>query len=76
MGIAKDTLIEFIDSIPEHDLTTFPPVGGTIYSDKDYRLDNQGKGQPETYNLQIQANKQSTTTSIRRLAPKTVAGPV
>ena len=28
------------------------------------------------YNLQVQANKQSQVTSIRGVAPKTVAGPV
>jgi len=42
MGIARKTLIEFIDSIPDGDLTSFPPCGGTIYADNDYRLDNQG----------------------------------
>jgi hypothetical protein len=34
------------------------------------------KEQPETYNLQIQANKQTKYTSIKKLVPKTVAGPV
>ena len=28
------------------------------------------------FNLQIQANNQAKTTSVRKLAPKTVAGPV
>jgi hypothetical protein len=28
------------------------------------------------HNLQIQANKQSQVTSVKKLAPKTVAGPV
>ena len=28
------------------------------------------------YNLQVQANKQSQVTSIKGIAPKTVAGPV
>jgi hypothetical protein len=28
------------------------------------------------YNIQVQANKQSQVTSIKGLAPKTVAGPV
>ncbi|KAF2435294.1 hypothetical protein EJ08DRAFT_720106 [Tothia fuscella] len=76
MGVALDTLIEFIDNIPAHDLISFPPVNGTIYHDKDYRLDNQGAGEPEIYNLQIQANRQSKKTTIQRLAPRTVAGPV
>ena len=29
-----------------------------------------------THNLQIQANKQATITSVKKIAPQTVAGPV
>lgn len=29
-----------------------------------------------THNLQIQANKQATITSVKKIAPRTVAGPV
>lgn len=42
MGVAKDTLLEFIDSIPDHELEAFPPLTGTMHSDNNYRLDNEG----------------------------------
>ena len=33
-------------------------------------------GQPITYNLQIQTNKQSWKSTVSKMAPNTVAGPV
>ncbi|KAH7041427.1 uncharacterized protein B0I36DRAFT_312828 [Microdochium trichocladiopsis] len=75
---AKNVLLEFIESIPTHKMEGLPFTQTTLYSTSNYRLDMQGmtSGDPQFHNLQIQANKQSTITSIRKLAPKTVAGEV
>ncbi|KDR72736.1 hypothetical protein GALMADRAFT_101921 [Galerina marginata CBS 339.88] len=76
MGKAKKALEAFIDKIPASKLTGFSTSPGTIYSDDDFRLDMQKINNDKTHNLQIQANKQSSITSVKGLAPKTVAGPV
>ncbi|CAZ82270.1 unnamed protein product [Tuber melanosporum] len=76
MGKANKALRDFINDIPDSKLTGFPESGGTIYSDRDFRLDMQCKTSNGGYNLQIQINKGTTITSLRSSAPRTVAGPV
>ncbi|KAF8800115.1 hypothetical protein BYT27DRAFT_7200626 [Phlegmacium glaucopus] len=76
MGKAKKYLDEFIAEIPADKLTGFPTSAGTIYKNENYRLDMQGMNKDKTHNLQIQANNGATTPSVKKLAPKTVAGPV
>ncbi|KAF9651928.1 hypothetical protein BDM02DRAFT_444822 [Thelephora ganbajun] len=76
MGKATKALKEFIASIPESKLTGFPTRSGEIWSTTEFRLDMQGMTSNREFNLQIQANRQAKITSVRGLAPQTVAGPV
>ncbi|KAM6503280.1 hypothetical protein JOM56_000223 [Amanita muscaria] len=76
MGKAKKALIAFIDAIPESKLTGFPSSAGTIWNTTEFRLDMQGMTTKKEFNLQIQANKDASITSVKRIAPSTVAGPV
>ena len=41
MGKAKDSLLAFIEDIPESKFSGFPVRVGTIYSTHDFRLDMQ-----------------------------------
>lgn len=70
-------LEDFIESIP-HEKLEAPFRSGTVYQNQDFRLDNQGltSGDPRSYNLQIQANKESSNKALRKLKGRTVAGPV
>ncbi|RPA96348.1 hypothetical protein L873DRAFT_1791690 [Choiromyces venosus 120613-1] len=78
MGVVKNSLIEFIENIPDGKLTGFPMWRGHIWYDNNYRLDMQGmtSGVNKKHNMQIQANRGSRASSIAKLAPRTVAGPV
>ncbi|PUU82922.1 hypothetical protein B9Z19DRAFT_966241 [Tuber borchii] len=74
---AKKSLQNFInDGIPASKLTGFPESAGTIYSDQNFRLDMQGKTTDGKYNLQIQINRGTKLTTLKKAAPATVAGPV
>lgn len=42
MGKNTKTAKAFIESIPDSKFSGFPSSGGTIYTDRDYRLDMQG----------------------------------
>ncbi|RPA96360.1 hypothetical protein L873DRAFT_1773052 [Choiromyces venosus 120613-1] len=78
MGAAKKALIAFIEDIPDAKLAGFPMSRGLIWYNNCFRLDMQGltSGVPKKYNLQIQANRGSGVTTVEKLAPDTVAGPV
>jgi len=76
MGKATKALKEFIENIPDSKLTGFSTAAGTIYKTTEFRLDMQGITTKKEFNLQIQANKEAHITSVKGLAPKTVAGPV
>lgn len=76
MGKATKALEAFIANIPAAKLTNFSSSIGTIYTDQDFRLDMQKMNSDKTHNLQIQANKNATITSVKKIAPQTVAGPV
>ncbi|PQE17865.1 hypothetical protein CJF30_00010352 [Rutstroemia sp. NJR-2017a BBW] len=75
MGKNTKRVQEFIDGIPDSKLTALPSSAGTIYTTTDFRLDMQGltSGDPQKHNLQIQINKQTTITSLKKSAPQTVA---
>jgi len=68
----KKALKEFIDEIPESKLKNFPSNPGTLYNDSNFRLDLQGLT-ATAYNLQIQANNGAPNTSVRKVAPQSVA---
>ncbi|KAH7175381.1 hypothetical protein EDB81DRAFT_874234 [Dactylonectria macrodidyma] len=74
-GIKRD-LMDFIDSIPDEKLEGFPSSQTTIFRDQNFRLDMQGITSSGDWNLQIQVNYSASSTSLRRIAPKTIAGPV
>ncbi|KAI1425279.1 hypothetical protein F5Y12DRAFT_714322 [Xylaria sp. FL1777] len=78
MGKASKQLKIFIANIPDDKLKSFPSVAGTIYKDQNFRLDMQGltTGKPQSYNLQIQVNKETSISTLKKVAPTTVAGPV
>jgi hypothetical protein len=67
----------WIDDIPDSKLEG--GIGsGSIYKDANFRLDMQGlttakDGEPQKLNIQMQANKHAPVSSIRKLAPGTVA---
>ncbi|EEU33559.1 uncharacterized protein NECHADRAFT_89372 [Fusarium vanettenii 77-13-4] len=78
--MSKKVFLSFLDEIPDAKLEGFPPRGGqiTLYTQKEqngqnYRLDKQGLTSDNHHNLQIQANKQAKSTSVRKQAPSTVA---
>ena len=77
MGIIRKSSTSFIDDIPLSKLE-----GGiasdTIYSDANFRLDNQGTttataDSPKMYNLQIQVNYYPEIRSLKPLAPRSIA---
>jgi len=76
MGKASKALKEFIGSIPDSKLTGFSTAPGVVYKTTEFRLDMQGMTSKREFNLQIQANREAQVTSVRGLAPQTVAGPV
>ncbi|KAJ4386802.1 hypothetical protein N0V93_009700 [Gnomoniopsis smithogilvyi] len=76
MGKASSSLIEFIEDIPEDKLKALPTTHTKIYFNVDYRLDMQGMTtkKPQHHNLQVQVNNGTTITTLKALAPVTVAG--
>ncbi|KAF2255933.1 hypothetical protein BU26DRAFT_12098 [Trematosphaeria pertusa] len=76
MGKASKALKGFIDNIPDSDLEALPTSAGTIYSDDNFRLDMQGMTSSQEYNLQVQINKGTTISTLKKFSPATVAGPV
>ncbi|KAI5850554.1 hypothetical protein DFP73DRAFT_539876 [Morchella snyderi] len=63
----------FVEEIPDDKLQPpFSDAYKTIYTNKHFRLDMQGKT-AEGWNLQIQANLQSTEKQVRELSPNTVS---
>ncbi|RSL99839.1 hypothetical protein CEP52_009526 [Fusarium oligoseptatum] len=58
--MSKKIFLSFLDEIPDAKLEGFPPRDGQMTSDNHH-------------NLQIQANKQAKSTSVRKQAPRTVA---
>ncbi|KAK4246189.1 hypothetical protein C7999DRAFT_33404 [Corynascus novoguineensis] len=75
MGKASAAIRAFIESIPDEKLTGFadPDPSYTIYSNTDFRLDLQNKTstKPPNYNLQVQVNRQSTISTLKRMKKKT-----
>ncbi|KAL2206896.1 hypothetical protein CC79DRAFT_1398762 [Sarocladium strictum] len=76
MGKASKSLKAFISSIPDSALNRLPLEGGTIYINTDFRLDMQGMTSAQEHNLQVQINKGTTISTLKKFAPQTVAGPV
>jgi len=67
----------FSDSDYRLDLQSVRPIIEEVSEkDKKGKTVKVQKEVGKIYNLQVQANKQSEVTSIRGIAPKTVAGPV
>ncbi|KAG0632899.1 hypothetical protein HOY80DRAFT_897391, partial [Tuber brumale] len=75
-GQAKKSLRDFINEIPNSKLTGFRESTGMIYSDRNFRLDMQGKTTDGRYNLQVQINGGTTISTLQGFAAETVAGPV
>ncbi|MCJ1470085.1 hypothetical protein MMC07_008730 [Pseudocyphellaria aurata] len=73
MGKGSDLLEAFIEKIPDSKLIDLRSKSGKIYSDNDFRLDMQGMTTgSESFNLQIQINKQTTISYMRKVSGKTV----
>ena len=77
MDIIRKATYSFIEDIPN---SKFEGCIGsdTIYSDANFRLDNQGtttatENSPKMYNLQIQVNHYPDIRSLKALAPQSVA---
>ncbi|KAJ7217077.1 hypothetical protein GGX14DRAFT_601928 [Mycena pura] len=89
MGKARTALKDF-DDLPDDKLEALPTLPGTIYKDTNFRLDMQGMTTPVTekrnkqvvviepakHNLQIQVNKNTTVSTLKKAVPNTVAGPI
>ncbi|RKU44771.1 hypothetical protein DL546_006444 [Coniochaeta pulveracea] len=77
MGAMKQ-LVAFVENIPDNKLKGLAPnaVPGTIHNDANFRLDLQGMTSNHDWNLQIQVNYGCKITSLRSVAPDTIAGPV
>ncbi|KAG4435591.1 hypothetical protein IFR05_008937 [Cadophora sp. M221] len=75
MGKNTKKVAAFIESIPNAKLEGLTRLGGTIFKDTDFRLDMQGMttGRPRMHNLQVQINRETTITSLKKAAPQTVA---
>ncbi|KAK2016453.1 hypothetical protein LZ32DRAFT_601260 [Colletotrichum eremochloae] len=77
MGRGRSQVLEdFIDDLPDAKLQYLPETPNTIYSDVNLRLDMQGITSNDEWNLQVQVNWKPKVSSLKPLAPKTVAGPV
>ncbi|KAK8136516.1 hypothetical protein PG984_004456 [Apiospora sp. TS-2023a] len=72
----KKILINFIDDIPDEKLQGFRLIPGTLFEDKNFRLNMQGLTSAGEFNLQIQINFGVSVSSLQPYAPNTVAGPV
>ncbi|KAJ5225133.1 hypothetical protein N7468_006358 [Penicillium chermesinum] len=75
MGKASKALKAFIVGIPDGKLSGFTSGEHTLYSDADFRLDNQGltTGDPQYYNLHVQINNQTTISTLQREKGATIA---
>ncbi|CDF35198.1 unnamed protein product [Chondrus crispus] len=75
MGKAKKALDDFIDNIPDSKLTGIHQGAGTLHTDTDFRLDLQGmtSGTPKMYNLQIQINRGTQLSTLKKFSPGTVS---
>jgi hypothetical protein len=75
-GMSPSRVIcDWIDTIPNSKLEGGICDRGTIYDDRNFRLDNQGtitRG-PAMYNLQVQVNKNCKLTTFKKQAPKSFA---
>lgn len=72
----KKLLALFIDDIPDDKLLEFSDTPGEIYSQRNFRLDLQGKTSSGGWNLQIQVNYGAETEALQAMAPDTISGPV
>ncbi|KAL2678539.1 hypothetical protein Neosp_009287 [[Neocosmospora] mangrovei] len=75
MGKGSETLRKFIESIPDDKINGFTDGEHKLYSNTHYRLDHQGltSGDPKMYNLQVQVNRGTTISILKREVGKTVA---
>lgn len=75
MGKAKNELEEFIANIPDSKLTGFPSIETTVYKTRNFRLDMQKvtTKDPRCYNLQVQINRGTIITSLKRFAGKSLS---
>ncbi|KAF5724335.1 hypothetical protein FMUND_933 [Fusarium mundagurra] len=71
MGKASKELKQFINEIPDSCLNALPDNAGTIRKTTDFRLDMQGMTTDGKHNIQVQV----TISTLKKVAPKTVAGP-
>ncbi|KAJ5470345.1 hypothetical protein N7530_007702 [Penicillium desertorum] len=75
MGKGSKSLKDFIVGIPDGKLSGFTSGEHKLYSDINFRLDNQGltTGHPQYYNLHVQINNQTTISTLQRAKGATVA---
>ncbi|KAM4054418.1 hypothetical protein HRG_012463 [Hirsutella rhossiliensis] len=75
MGKASKALKTFIEGIPDNKLQDITDGEHTIFKDTDFRLDMQGKtsGDPQSYNLQVQINNETTISTLKKEKGKTVS---
>ncbi|KAK8034619.1 hypothetical protein PG993_009614 [Apiospora rasikravindrae] len=72
----KKLVTKFIDDIPDEKLQGFRTSPGLIWRDVNFRLNMQGLTTAGEHNLQIQVNNATSVTTLKPLAPNTIAGPV
>ncbi|KAK9481865.1 hypothetical protein V1527DRAFT_455585 [Lipomyces starkeyi] len=74
MGKASDAIIGFIESIPDGKLRGFsdPNPAYTVYQTLDLRLDvqNMASGDPPMYNIQVQINRETSISTLKRMNQK------
>lgn len=74
MGKARKAFGEFVAAIPNDKLSGLSNQSQTIFKDESFRLDMQGMtSSPRCFNLQAQINRQTTVTTLKKLAPSTVS---
>ncbi|KAJ4129734.1 hypothetical protein NW754_004018 [Fusarium falciforme] len=75
MGKGGKALKNFIESIPDDKINGFTDGEHALYSNTHYRLDNRGlaSGDPKIHNLQVRVNRETTISTLKREAGKTVA---
>ncbi|KAK8065935.1 hypothetical protein PG997_012682 [Apiospora hydei] len=72
----KKLINKFIDDIPDEKLRGFRSAPGLVWRDANFRLNMQGLTAAGEHNLQIQINNATSVTTLKTLAPNTIAGPV
>ncbi|KAK9319194.1 hypothetical protein V1517DRAFT_341959 [Lipomyces orientalis] len=74
MGRASDALIDFIEGVPDGKLRGFsdPNPAYTVYQTLDFRLDvqNMTPGDPPMYNIQVQINRETSISTLKRMNQK------